>query len=214
MPCPSIDPVVHIADLGTRARRAARLLATADTTRRNRALSAAAAALRADRDATVAANAQDVAALGDTRPDSFVDRLRLTPERVEAMAAALDAIATLPDPVGRTLATFDRPNGLRIERVAVPIGVIGMVYESRPNVGADAGALCLKSGNAVILRGGSESRRSTARIVAAMRAGLAWRACRRTRCRPSPLRRAKPLPPCSRRTVSWTSSSRAAGAAS
>ncbi len=173
MPSPPIDPVAHIADLGTRARAAARRLATADTASKDRALNAAAVALRADSDAIVAANAQDVAALGDTRPDSFIDRLRLTPERVEAMAAALEAIAALPDPVGRTLATFARPNGLRIERVAVPIGVIGMVYESRPNVGADAGALCLKSGNAVILRGGSESRRSTARIVAAMRAGLA-----------------------------------------
>ena len=89
------------------------------------------------------------------------------------MAGALEEIAELPDPVGRTLATFDRPNGLRIERVAVPIGVIGMIYESRPNVGADASALCLKSGNAVILRGGSESRHSTRVIVACMRKGLA-----------------------------------------
>ncbi|MEM6409561.1 MAG: glutamate-5-semialdehyde dehydrogenase, partial [Pseudomonadota bacterium] len=106
------------------------------------------------------------------KPSAFIDRLVLDDGRVEAMAGALENIAELPDPVGRQLAHFDRPNGLKIDRVAVPIGVIGMIYESRPNVGADAGGLCLKSGNAVILRGGSESAQSTDVIVEAMQSGL------------------------------------------
>ncbi|MBV9778113.1 MAG: glutamate-5-semialdehyde dehydrogenase, partial [Acetobacteraceae bacterium] len=103
---------------------------------------------------------------------AFRDRLALTPDRVEAMARGLEDIAALPDPLGRTLAEWTRPNGLRIQRVATPIGVIGMVYESRPNVGADAAGLCLKSGNAVILRGGSESHRSAQAINVALAAGL------------------------------------------
>lgn len=164
---------VHIHRLGARARRAARALAVAPTDTKNKALRAAASALRAATADLVAANDRDVASVIDTKAESFIDRLRLTDERIAAMADALDMIADLPDPVGRTLASFDRPNGLAIERVAVPIGVIGMIYESRPNVGADASALCLKSGNAIILRGGSESRHSTAAIVACMQAGLA-----------------------------------------
>ena len=162
----------HIAELGRRARAAAQALRSAPRQAKDRALHAAAAALRARSDAILAANARDCEASA-ARDAAFLDRLRLTPERIEAMASALEDIAALPDPVGRTLAETTRPNGLVIERVAVPIGVIGMIYESRPNVGADASALCLKSGNAVILRGGSESRHSTAEIVAAMREGLA-----------------------------------------
>jgi len=164
---------VHIHTLGARARRAARALAVAPTDTKNQALRAAASALRAATADLVAANDRDVASVIDTKAESFIDRLRLTDARIDAMADALDMIADLPDPVGRTLASFNRPNGLAIERVAVPIGVIGMIYESRPNVGADASALCLKSGNAIILRGGSESRHSTAAIVACMQAGLA-----------------------------------------
>ena len=166
------DPRIHVHELGSRARRAARALATASTDAKNAALHAAAVALRASVAELLEANARDLASLGDNKPASFIDRLRLTPDRIEAMAVALEDIAALPDPVGRVLATTERPNGLVIERVAVPIGVIGMIYESRPNVGADASALCLKSGNAVILRGGSESRHSTRVIVAAMQAGL------------------------------------------
>ena len=132
----------------------------------------AAKALRAAMPTLLEANAKDVASVAGKKDASFIDRLELTEDRVEGMAAALEQIAELPDPVGRQLAQFDRPNGLKIERVAVPIGVIGMIYESRPNVGADASALCLKSGNAVILRGGSESRHSTREIVACMQAGL------------------------------------------
>jgi glutamate-5-semialdehyde dehydrogenase len=120
----------------------------------------------------LAANRADVADVADTRPEAFLDRLRLDAGRIDAMARALEEIADLPDPVGRELARFDRPNGLDIRRVAVPIGVIAMIYESRPNVGADASGLCIKSGNAIILRGGSESARSTAVIVACMQAGL------------------------------------------
>ena len=168
----TIDPVAHIHELGTRARKAARGLAGATTQQKNTALRAAATALRQSMPELLAANARDVASVAGTRPDSFIDRLQLDEGRVEAMASALEDIAALPDPVGRQLAEFNRPNGLRIERVAVPIGVIGMIYESRPNVGADASALCLKSGNAVILRGGSESSQSTRVIVAAMQAGL------------------------------------------
>lgn len=168
------DPATHVGELGARARAALPGLARAGRAAKDAALAAAAAALR-DRDAALLeANAEDVAtARADGMAASFLDRLTLTPERIEAMAAGLEAIAALPDPVGRVLDGTTRPNGLAIERVAVPIGVIGMIYESRPNVAADAGALCLKSGNAVILRGGSDSARSTAVIVAAMRSGLA-----------------------------------------
>ncbi len=162
----------HIHELGARAKRAASVLAAASTDVKNDALREAANALRKATPELLAANDLDVAGVADDKPDSYIDRLRLTEDRVAAMADALDQIAALPDPVGRVLATFDRPNGLRIERVAVPIGVIGMIYESRPNVGADASALCLKSGNAIILRGGSESRHSTRRIVECMQTGL------------------------------------------
>ena len=166
------DPQIHIHELGQRARTAARGLLSASTEAKNKALREAARALRDATPELLEANEEDVASVAGTKPDSFIDRLRLTEDRIEGMAAALEEIAELPDPVGRSLATFDRPNGLKIERVAVPIGVIGMIYESRPNVGADASALCLKSGNAVILRGGSESRNSTRVIVDAMRKGL------------------------------------------
>ena len=168
----TLDPQIHIHELGSRAREAARQLLSASTEAKNTALREAAKSLRDGMPALLEANAAEVASVEGKKPDSFVDRLKLTEERIEGIATALEQIAELPDPVGRQLAQFDRPNGLKIERVAVPIGVIGMIYESRPNVGADASALCLKSGNAVILRGGSESRNSTREIVAAMRAGL------------------------------------------
>ena len=162
----------YIAGLGSDAQSAAKALMTATTDQKNEALRAAAAALREAKPELLQANAEDVASVGDSRPDSFIDRLKLTDERIEGIASAIEQIADLPDPVGRLLHTTDRPNGLKIERVAVPIGVIGMIYESRPNVGADASALCLKSGNAVILRGGSESGNSTRVIVECMQKGL------------------------------------------
>ncbi|MFA8441138.1 glutamate-5-semialdehyde dehydrogenase [Yoonia sp.] len=163
-----------VADLGRRAQAAARELSMATTEQRNLALTEAAKALRVKSADILAANAKDLDSISDSGKDAaFIDRLKLTSDRVFAMADALDAIAAQDDPLGRTLATFDRPNGLRIDRVSVPIGVIAMIYESRPNVGSDAGALCIKSGNAVILRGGSESLHSSRVIVACLAEGLA-----------------------------------------
>ncbi len=129
-----------------------------------------AAALRAGADRILAANDRDLAAF--TGGGAFRDRLTLTPPRLEAMAAGLEQVAALPDPLARTLAEWTRPNGLHFRRIAAPLGVVGMIYESRPNVGADAAGLCLKSGNAVILRGGSDSFWSAGAILAALRQGL------------------------------------------
>lgn len=163
----------YVDDLGRKAKDAASKLAIATTEQKNNALKQAAKALRAASADLVAANKKDVeAARTAGKPDSFIDRLMLNEQRIEGMATALEEIAELPDPVGRELAEIHRPNGLRIQRVAVPIGVIGMIYESRPNVGSDASALCLKSGNAVILRGGSDSKHSTEIIVRALGEGL------------------------------------------
>ncbi|MCW1841403.1 glutamate-5-semialdehyde dehydrogenase [Prosthecomicrobium hirschii] len=160
-------------EIGRRARGAARVLAVAPTAVKNAALAAMAAQIRAAAPAILAANAEDVAtAVRDGLAASFLDRLTLNPARVEAMARGIEEIAALADPVGRVLAGWTRPNGLVIERVATPLGVIGIIYESRPNVTADAGALCLKSGNAAILRGGSDGFRSSSAIVAALREGL------------------------------------------
>lgn len=166
--------VAWVGRAAARARAASQALALSEDGARNAALRHAARALRSAAGEIVAANAQDLArfdAAGGTA--AFRDRLALTPERVAAMAEGLEAIAVLPDPLGRELAAWERPNGLRFRRIATPIGVIGMIYESRPNVGADAAGLCLKSGNAVILRGGSDSFHSAAAIHAAMTAGLA-----------------------------------------
>ena len=159
-----------VRDAGHRARTAStRLSATTDAAR-NAGLRAAAQALRDTIAVILAANEQDLASFHGS--DAFRDRLLLTAARVEAIAAGLEAIAALPDPLARTLAEWTRPNGLRFRRIAAPIGVIGMIYESRPNVGADAAGLCLKSGNAVILRGGSDSLHSATAILAAVRQGL------------------------------------------
>ncbi len=155
------------------ARAAARALGTHGTEEKNRALRAAARQIRANEDALLAANARDLAVVDSARlTEAFVDRLELTPARIGAMADGIDAVAALDDPVGGVMAAWDRPNGLRIERVRVPLGVIGIVYESRPNVTADAGALCLKSGNAAILRGGSESYHSSNAIMDCLQEGL------------------------------------------
>ena len=168
-----LNTEAYINGLGKNARMAAKALANATTAQKNQALTTAARALRAAKITLLAENAEDVReARASGKPAAFIDRLLLNDERIEAMATALDTIANLPDPVGRLLAQFDRPNGLIIQRIACPLGVIAMIYESRPNVGADAGALCLKSGNAVILRGGSESLRSTRIIVDCMAKGL------------------------------------------
>jgi glutamate-5-semialdehyde dehydrogenase len=160
-------------DIGRAARAAALPLAFAPTEQKNRALTAAAAALRVQRLTILAANDADMAESAQRGlGGALLDRLRLDDPRVEAMAHGLEEIALLRDPIGIALAQWARPNGLCIQRVCVPLGVIGIIYESRPNVTADAGALCLKSGNAVILRGGSESARSSAAIHACLQAGL------------------------------------------
>ena len=160
----------HLHRAAIEARAASRVLARSSEAKRNAALTTMAAALRGAMPEILAANEADVTAFHGTA--AFRDRLTLTPARVEAMAKGLEEVAALPDPLARTLADWTRPNGLRIQRIATPIGVIGMIYESRPNVGADASALCLKSGNAVILRGGSDSARSARAINQALQAGL------------------------------------------
>ncbi|WP_321447958.1 glutamate-5-semialdehyde dehydrogenase [uncultured Cohaesibacter sp.] len=159
--------------LGAKARKAARHLANAPTEQKNAALSQAAAAMRADVPAILEANAKDIAkGKEDGMTEAFLDRLTLSADRIEAIAAGLDAIVALPDPVGTIITGWDRPNGLHIERVRTPLGVIGVIYESRPNVTADAGALCLKAGNASILRGGSDSYHSSRAIHACLAKGL------------------------------------------
>ena len=160
--------------LGERARTAAAALALAPAAQKNAALAAMASAIRGNGNGILSANAKDVAAAqARDLKDSLVDRLRLTPARLDAIATGLDDIAALPDPVGRVLERWTRPNGLEISRISVPIGVIGIIYESRPSVTADAGGLCLKSGNAAILRGGSDSFESSKAIVACLAEGLA-----------------------------------------
>ncbi len=159
--------------LGKAAVHAATILALAGTARKNAALQAAANSLRARRSEILAANERDMSAARAARlSGALLDRLLLDDRRVEAMARSVEEIVGLPDPIGTVAAEWDRPNGLHIQRVRVPLGVIGIIYESRPNVTADAGTLCLKSGNAVILRGGSESRHSNAAIHACLVEGL------------------------------------------
>ena len=159
--------------IGRETRAAARSLALAGAAQKNRALAAMAKTIRASRDAILAANIEDVnEAKASGATPAFLDRLTLSPGSIEAMAVGIETIRRLKDPVGAVLAAWRRPNGMRIERIRVPLGVVGVIYESRPNVTADAGALCLKAGNAVILRGGSESFRSSRAIHAALVAGL------------------------------------------
>ena len=159
--------------LGRAARAAATVLASSSSEARNAALEAAAQALRAQREQILAANAQDMEAARERGlSGAMLDRLLLDDERIEAMAAGIETVIGLHDPLGRVLEEWERPNGLRLQRVSVPLGVIGIIYESRPNVTADAAALCVKSGNAVILRGGSESFHSSHAIYACLREGL------------------------------------------
>ena len=165
--------MTELEKTGAAAKSAARVLMCTDTETKNRALSAMADALVAAREEILAANREDLAAgerSGMTR--SFLDRLSLTAERIDGMAEGMRQIAALPDPVGRVLSDTARPNGLHLTKVAVPIGVIAVIYEARPNVTADSAALCLKSGNAVILRGGREAIHSNTAIVRAMRGAL------------------------------------------
>ena len=167
------DLAATMAEIGRRAREAAAALALASGEARASGLWAAAAAVRERADEILAANADDVAeAKAAGIGAALIDRLALDPKRLEAVARGLEDIAALPDPIGRVLAEWTRPNGLRISRVSVPLGVIAIIYESRPNVTADAGGIALKSGNAAILRGGSESFHSSRALVAALRQGL------------------------------------------
>src|SRR5579864_9543201 len=160
-------------DIGRAARKAAHALALAPAAQKNRALAAMAKAIRGSKAAILAANREDLAAAeaaGATA--AFLDRLTLDAARIEAMAEGLDVVRKLKDPVGTVLASWRRPNGMRIDRVRVPLGVVGVIYESRPNVTADAGGLCLRSGNAAILRGGSESFHSSTVLVECLHEGL------------------------------------------
>lgn len=167
------DLAAEMATIGRAARAAAAHLALVNPVTKTLALEAAASAIRHRRDNILTANAIDMeAARKKALSAAMLDRLALDGDRIEAMAQGLEAIARFPDPIGRTLAEWDRPNGLRFARISVPLGVIGIIYESRPNVTADAGGLCLKSGNAVILRGGSESFRSSGAIHDCLQVGL------------------------------------------
>jgi glutamate-5-semialdehyde dehydrogenase len=169
-----IDLADAMQAMGADARKASRALAVAPADQKNEALHAMAAAIRSASSDLLAANEKDVVDGHENGlTGAFIDRLTLTPERIEAMAAGIEAIAALDDPVGAVIAAWERPNGLKIERVRTPLGVIGVIYESRPNVTADAGALCLKAGNAVILRGGSDSWNSSRAIVDCLHQGLA-----------------------------------------
>jgi glutamate-5-semialdehyde dehydrogenase len=169
-----MDATHYILTLASAARSAAAKLAISRGEQRNRALTGAAAALRKAGTALLAANTRDLAAgLAAGLAEAMMDRLRLSQERIESMAAALEQIAAQSDPVGATLAACNRPSGLRIEKRRVPIGVIGIIYESRPNVTADAAALCLKSGNACILRGGREAMHSNVAVGAVLREAVA-----------------------------------------
>ncbi|KQO44886.1 glutamate-5-semialdehyde dehydrogenase [Methylobacterium sp. Leaf85] len=167
------DLTEQMQEIGHRARAAARKIAQASAQAKDVALRQVAECLRASREAILAENARDVAAAkASGQTQALIDRLTLDEGRLAAMADAVAKIGALPDPVGRQLAAFERPNGLLIERIAVPLGVVGVIFESRPNVTADAGALCLKAGNAAILRAGSDSHRTAMAIARAMREGL------------------------------------------
>jgi glutamate-5-semialdehyde dehydrogenase len=169
----SSDIAAALSDIGSRAKAAARILALTPTAQKDRALAGMAAAIRRSKADILAANAKDVAdGKSAGLSAAMLDRLTLNDARVEAMAEGLDVVRGLADPVGRVTESWTRPNGLAIERVKVPLGVVGVIYESRPNVTADAGALTLKAGNAVILRGGSDSHRSSGAIHAALAKGL------------------------------------------
>src|SRR5256886_11600840 len=168
-----VDVAALVRELGAAARSASRELARASTESKNRALGAMAAEIRAGARAILAANAGDVAQVrADGGDAAFIDRLTLTPELVEQMAQGVEQVAKLPDPVGAITERAKQPSGIEVARMRVPLGVVGIIYESRPNVTADAAALCVKAGNACILRGGSEAIASNAAIAECVREGL------------------------------------------
>ncbi|GJE74440.1 glutamate-5-semialdehyde dehydrogenase [Methylorubrum suomiense] len=168
------DLATQMAEIGRRARAASRGIALASAQAKDLALRAVAESIRSAAPAILRENARDVsAAKAAGQTAAIIDRLTLDEARVTAIADAVEKVAALPDPVGRQLAAFERPNGLLIERISVPLGVVGVIFESRPNVTADAGALCLKAGNAAILRAGSDSHRTATALARAMSEGLA-----------------------------------------
>jgi glutamate-5-semialdehyde dehydrogenase len=167
-----MDIEQYMAEVGRNARAASRVVARADTATKNRALAATAAAIRRASAAILAANAEDVARARGQHDDAFVDRLTLTPKSIEAMAKGVEDVAALADPIGAVTDLATRPTGIRVGKMRVPLGVIGIIYESRPNVTADAAALALKSGNAAILRGGSEAIASNQAIARCVHEGL------------------------------------------
>ena len=170
---PITDVAAYMAELGARARAASRALARAETRAKDTALQAIAEAIDASREVIAAANAEDLAAGAAKGLDAaMLDRLALTPGRIDAMLEGLRQIAALPDPIGAITDLNYRPSGIQVGRMRVPLGVVGIIYESRPNVTADAAALCLKSGNATVLRGGSEAIRSNQAIAACIQQGL------------------------------------------
>jgi glutamate-5-semialdehyde dehydrogenase len=166
----TVEEQIH--EIGGKARRASRALALLSTEKKNAALLGMADALLAQAPALLAANARDIAGAEENAlGNAAIDRLRLTDARIQAMADGIRQVVALGDPVGKTLAGWTRPNGIAISKISTPIGVIGIIYESRPNVTSDAAILCIKTGNAVILRGGSESLHSNMAIAAALQAG-------------------------------------------
>jgi glutamate-5-semialdehyde dehydrogenase len=167
-----MDVREHVQQLGRQARQASRALARADAGTKNRALAAMASQIRSQEAAILEANRADVAKAKEKHDAAFVDRLALTPKLVEQMAEGVEQVAKLEDPVGRISERMKRPSGIEVARMRVPLGVIAVIYESRPNVTADAAALCVKSGNASILRGGAEALGSNRAIAACVRAGL------------------------------------------
>jgi len=168
-----IDPTALIQEMGRRARAASAVLALAPTATKAAALAAAAKALRARETTILSANGEDMArGTANGLTGAMLDRLKLTPERIEGIAAGLEAVAKLPDPIGQEIDRTTRPNGLVLTRVRVPLGVVGIIYESRPNVTADAGGLAMMAGNAAILRGGTEARASNAAIHVCLQQGL------------------------------------------
>ena len=167
------DVSALMRDIGMRARKAARVLGLAESAQKTNALEAAAKAIRANKAKILAANAEDLAAAKKQNiASSFLDRLTLNDKAVDAIAASMEQVALLPDPIGEVIADWQQPNGLMFQRVRTPLGVVAVIYESRPNVTADAGSLCLKAGNAVILRGGSDSFHSSRAIHECLVAGL------------------------------------------
>ncbi len=170
---PTRDVVAYMRALGQRAREASRLIAKADTTTKNRALHAIAAAIRGASATLLAANAEDVTRARSNGQDAaFIDRLTLKPKSIEDMARGVEEVAALPDPIGAITDLQERPTGIKVGRMRVPVGVIGIIFESRPNVTVDAAVLCLKSGNATILRGGSEAIASNRALARCVQAGL------------------------------------------